>query len=41
MQWVWEAVASKLVSEDIVRRIKVTGVHYHDEMWTHISKDIV
>lgn len=41
IRWGWEALVSKLVSENTLKKIKISGDSYNDEMWTHISKNII
>lgn len=41
IRWGWEALVSKLVSENTLKKIKISGDSYNNEMWTHISKNII
>lgn len=37
----WNAFASAIVSENTLRKIKISQERSHDDMWTHIDKEIV
>lgn len=37
----WEGFASKIVSENTLKKIKLTRKSVHENMWTHINKDHV
>jgi len=37
----WDAIASKFVSENTLRKIKVSGNNRNKDMWKHIDKDTI
>ena len=41
IRWGWEAIVSKFVSENTLKKLKLTGDPWHEDMWTHISRAIV
>jgi len=41
LNWGWEALASKFVSENTIKKIKISKEMVNPEMWGHISKNIV
>jgi hypothetical protein len=41
IRWGWDTIVSKFVSENTLKKIKITGDAYNDEMWTHISKNTI
>lgn len=41
IRWGWEGIVSKFVSENTLKKIKITGEKIHEDMWTHISKDTI
>lgn len=41
IRWGWDAIISKFVSENTLKKLKITGDGFHDDMWTHISKKTV
>lgn len=41
IRWGWDGIVSKFVSENTLKKIKITGDSVHEEMWTHISKDTI
>ena len=38
IRWGWDAIVSKFISENTLRKIKITGDSYHTDMWTHIDR---
>ena len=38
IRWGWEAIVSKFISENTLRKIKITGDAWHQDMWTHIDR---
>jgi hypothetical protein len=41
LYWGWEGIVSNFISENTLRKIKITKKAVNDEMWTHISRGIV
>jgi hypothetical protein len=41
IRWGWEGIISKFVSENTLKKIKITGEKTHDDMWAHISRDTI
>ena len=37
----WNGIASNFVSENTLKKLKMTGSMTMDEMWTHIDKEII
>ena len=37
----WDSLASKVVSENTLRKIKISKTMAHEDMWNHIDKDII
>lgn len=37
----WDGIASKFVSENTLRKIKVSSNNLHEDMWKHIDKDTI
>jgi len=37
----WNAFASAIVSENTLRKIKISKQSSHEDMWKHIDKEIV
>lgn len=41
IRWGWDAIVSKFVSENTLKKLKISGDPYNDDMWTHMSKRTV
>jgi hypothetical protein len=41
IRWGWEAIVSKFVSENTLKKLKITGEDHHDDMWAHINRKTV
>lgn len=41
LYWGWEGIVSNFISENTLRKIKITKKAINDEMWTHISREII
>lgn len=41
LRFAWNSIASTFVSENTLKKIKVTGDLYHEDMWTHVDKNII
>lgn len=41
IRWGWEAIVSKFVSENTLRKIKITGEGSHNDMWSHCSRKTI
>jgi hypothetical protein len=41
IRWGWDGIVSKIVSENTLKKIKITGDKIHEDMWTHISKETI
>ncbi len=37
----WNRIASNFVSENTLKKLKMTGSMTMDDMWTHIDKEII
>ena len=37
----WNSFAQSFVSENTFKKLKVTGDLHHDDMWSHIDKEII
>lgn len=41
IRWGWDGIISKFVSENTLKKIKITGERTHEDMWTHVSRDTI
>ena len=41
IKWGWNGIISKVVSENTVKKIKISGEMTNEDMWTHISKEVI
>ena len=41
IRWGWDAIVSKFVSENTLKKIKISGDPYNEDMWSHISKNTI
>lgn len=41
LSWMWETFASAFVSENTLKKMKISKTLKNDEMWTHISKEVI
>lgn len=41
IRWGWDAIVSKFVSENTLKKIKITGDSYNEDMWNHINKKTI
>lgn len=41
IRWGWDAIISKFVSENTLKKLKITGDGFHEDMWNHISKKTI
>lgn len=41
LKFAWDSIASKFVSENTLRKIKISKNLVHEDMWTHIDEKII
>jgi hypothetical protein len=41
IRWGWDSIVSNFVSENTLKKIKITGEKINNDMWEHISKDTI
>jgi len=41
IRWGWDSIVSNFVSENTLKKIRITGEKYNNDMWEHISKDTI
>lgn len=41
LSFLWNGLASSLVSENTLRKIKISKKMHHEEMWEHIDKSVI
>jgi hypothetical protein len=37
LKFAWDSIAAKFVSENTLRKIKISKTSVHEDMWTHID----
>ncbi len=41
LKWAWNGFISNLVSENTLKKLKVSGKGYSEEMWEHIDPNLM
>ena len=41
LAFAWDSLASKFVSENTLRKIKISKTMNHNDMWNHVDKRII